>query len=323
MSRLPGLNSSGRVAPPVTPSARPAAAPAASPGVQPPLQHPGLIGRVAAFSGSMAPRVLLSALGSQPSVVNRHGLLPPQFQSPAGAGHAPGMPATYARHSVLPPAFQSPLRGPVQARLAGAAVLLQGLANLAQLLPTGIRNPAQQAVRNDLAAAFGVLQRLAQDLASGRLGGQAHHAAPAGQGGVPPPVHPFAHHAAAAPGAHPQAQAKPQAQAHPQAQAGPQAQATPAASPPPAAKPVNVFQGDLSQARAELKASYGNDGKAAAGMHQMATELKLALSQGGTADLEAFQAKYQDKLQLPEDFASNAAAKVRLAKVLNESMKAP
>jgi hypothetical protein len=55
----------------------------------------------------------------------------------------------------------------------------------------------------------------------------------------------------------------------------------------------------------------------------MATELKLALSQGRTADLEAFQTKYQDKLQLPEDFAGNAAAKVRLAKVLNESMKAP
>jgi hypothetical protein len=325
MSRINGVNIPGRTSPSATPSSPPTAAPAGPSHAHATPQHPDLARRAATPGGSMAPRASLRAGGFQPQTIDRHSLLPPQFQSPAATAHGPRVSAAMVAAAL------SRLPARVQPVMVASLHMLQGLAQLAQQSQVGIRNPARQAARNDLAAAFGVLQRLAQDLAAGMLGGRTQQAAPAGQSGAPRPAHPFAHPPAATPGTGPQAHAYPQAPARLQAPAAaaipaqPQATAaaTATASPPPPPKAVDVFQGDVPQARAELKASYGSDEKAAAGMHQMATELKLALSQGRTADLEAFQAKYQDKLQLPEDFAGNAAAKVRLAKVLNESMKAP
>jgi hypothetical protein len=245
---------------------------------------------------------------------------------------------------------------PIRMLLASALPLLDRLAGHAQHFQSGIPHhghaAAHPAAHHPVASALGILQRLMHDLASGHLGGHAGHA-PAGPHGFQP-HHPAAHAAPGGYGFAPQPAAsfyaRPNAGAGAfhaggpgafHAQWGPAAgwQVPPAGGPGPnmhgpsapeaptqpsrpTGTPVNVLDGSLAEARAALKASYGNDEQAKAGMHRMAMDLKTALQTGSTADLEAFRVKYQERLQLPAGFATDAAARARLAKVLNESMKA-
>jgi hypothetical protein len=358
MPNINPLNVLRRIGQVFTPMAPPAAAPGTF-GPAAGRPHPDLTHR-AAPGGGMAPR---GGLPPRNTTYMRHDRLPPRFQSPPAFQHPGFGGATLRRPSGMlsPQAAQALNRlasvasAPVQQLLASTLPLLERLAGQAQHFQSSLfqggHAAAHPAAQSPLAAALATLQRFVHDLTTGHLGGQAGyphpppqgfqphpqgqsagpmphapHAAPGGYGGMPRPqpaaAGPNAWHNGSAGGFH--AHWGPAPNMH-----GPSAApATPAAPPPQPSHagphtPVNVLGGSLAEARAALKASYGNEAQATTGMHRMAVDLKTAMLGGSTADLEAFQAKYAGRVQLPADFATDAAARARLAKVLNESLKAP